>query len=69
MADRCPDLEEAWERINVLEDLLADALAHLEGDPDYRNKEAVAAELRAYFDERKARRGDALRLREDDAQP
>lgn len=48
--------EEAYERINVLEDLLGCALAHLDGDPCYANRETIRAYLQAYFDARKARR-------------
>lgn len=51
------ELEQAYENINQLEDLLSGALAHLSGDPDYTNKVAVLAELQVYSDARKHRRG------------
>lgn len=56
MTEREPELEEAYERINVLEDLLSCALAHLDGDPCYANSEVVRQYLRAYVDARKAGR-------------
>jgi hypothetical protein len=52
------ELEQAYERINQLEDLLGCALAHLEGDPCYGNKTAIIGYLQAYWDARKAARGN-----------
>lgn len=49
------ELEHAYERLNQTEDLLSCALAHLEGDPGYANKDAILGDLRAYFEARKKR--------------
>jgi hypothetical protein len=47
-------IEEACERLNMAEDLLGCALAHLEGDPGYASKQAIIDYLTAYFDFRKS---------------
>jgi hypothetical protein len=52
----CREAEALYERINRAEDLLGIALSHLDGEPEYANKQAVINYLRAYFDARKARR-------------
>lgn len=56
MTQRAPELEMAYERINQLEDLLGEALDCLDGVPGYANTDAIRAEIRAYFDERRKRR-------------
>ena len=45
--------EEVYERINMAEDLLGDALAYLEGEPI--SKDGVITNLHAYFEARKRR--------------
>jgi hypothetical protein len=42
-------IDEAYERLNMAEDLLGCALAHLEGDAGYANKQAIIDYLQAYF--------------------
>lgn len=42
--------DEACERLNMAEDLLGCALAHLKGDPCYANKHVIIDYLQAYFD-------------------
>ncbi len=49
-------LDEACERLNMAEDLLGCALAHLEGDPCYHNKQAIIGYLTAYFEFKKSGR-------------
>lgn len=48
--------DEASERLNMAEDLLGCALAHLKGDPCYANKHVIIDYLQAYFDFKKSGR-------------
>jgi hypothetical protein len=49
LADAFAALRAKHERLNMAEDALAYALAHLEGEPGYAHKQSVIDYLKAYF--------------------
>lgn len=55
-ATEAHEIEEAYERINVLEDLLGCALSYFDGALDEGSRDGVVGDIRAYFEERKNRK-------------